>query len=189
MILFTKVVVGVKPSSWTRSTFKSEFVCESYGQQKLGYYFGEFIFKETSEMGVSIFGNFSLLSPDPLSHRGTVAGCFSGRFLGFPATSRYEIGSKIFISSSSTSLYKFYGSILLVGGEISGGKTLKIAISGHRCRRRFLPNWPAPLTGLCSPLPQELSATSPGPIRCRTAAYRRNEIPATASFRGKFDYF
>ena len=155
--------------------FKSKFVCEIYGQRKLGYYFGEFIFKKTSEMEVSISGNIFLsplsrpsLSPMRLS-------TFSGRFLGFPATPWYEIGLKIFISSSSTSLYKFYGSILHVGGEITMRKPLGIAFRVHGCRRRFRPNWPAPLIGLCSPRHQRLSATGPAPIRCRTAADRRNE--------------
>ena len=67
-ISFTEVVERVKPSSWTCSTYKSELVCESYGQRKLGYCFGEFTFKETSILEVSILGIFfSLLSPASLS--------------------------------------------------------------------------------------------------------------------------
>ena len=68
---------------------------------------------------------------------------FSGRFLGIPATSRYEMGLKIFISSSSTSLYKFYGSILHVGGEITMGKTSKNVDFGSPLPATF----PAKLAG------------------------------------------
>ena len=68
---------------------------------------------------------------------------FSGRFLGIPATSRYEMGLKIFISSSSTSPYKFYGSILHVGGEITMGKSSKNVDFGSPLPATF----PAKLAG------------------------------------------
>lgn len=95
------------------------------------------IYGKLPKLEVSILvAHFSFLSPNPLSLRYHCQ--FFGHFLGHPATSGSETGSKFFVSSFSSILYHFLAMNRSVEGEIKERSLLEITKKSSSLPTTFL---------------------------------------------------